>query len=220
MSGLELQQRLAEDGIELPIIFITAHGDVPTCAQAFKAGALDFLEKPLDGKVFLDHVRKALARGAEQKRPGPAAEFAARMNRLTPSEKDVLDMLISGKTLKEIAAVSNVTVQTIWKHRLAIHKKMGVESDVELVRLAAEWAIERARKDRRINNCRFVAFRSAKAASFAERKATLISAPVLSLRDVQPLATGQRGCEEPRFPAGRTAKPGPVRSASIFPPMS
>ena len=124
----------------LPIIFITAHGDVPTCAQALKAGAIDFLEKPLDGKVFLDHVRKALARGEEQRRQGPAAELAARMNRLTPSEKDVLDMLIAGKTLKEIAAVNNVTVQTIWKHRLAIRKKMGVENDVELVRLAGEWA--------------------------------------------------------------------------------
>ena len=87
MGGLEVQQRLAEDGIGLPIIFITAHGDVPTCAQAFKAGALDFLEKPLDGKVFLDHIRKALARGAEQKRQGPAAEFAARMTRLTPAKR-------------------------------------------------------------------------------------------------------------------------------------
>lgn len=145
MSGLELQDRLAKDGVDLPIIFITAHGDVPTCAQAFKAGALEFLEKPLDGKVFLDRVRNALARGVEQKRPGSAAELAARMDRLTPSEKDVLDMLIAGKTLKEIAAVNNVTVQTIWKHRVAIHKKMGVENDVELVRLATEWANERRR---------------------------------------------------------------------------
>ena len=103
IGGLEVQERLAEDGIELPIIFITAHGDIPTCSQAFKAGALDFLEKPVDGKVFVDHVRKALARGAEQKRQGPAAEFAARMSQLTPQEKKVLDLLISGKTLKEIA---------------------------------------------------------------------------------------------------------------------
>ena len=140
MTGLEVQQRLTEDGIDLPIIFITAHGDVPTCARALKAGALDFLEKPLDGKVFLDHVRQALARGTEPKRPGPAAEFAARVTQLTPREKEVLDMLISGKALKEIAAVSNVTVQTIWKQRLAIYRKMGVENDVELVRLATEWA--------------------------------------------------------------------------------
>jgi len=142
MSGLEVQERLAENGIQLPIIFITAHGDVPTCAQAIKAGAIEFLEKPLDGKVFLDRVRKTLARGLEQKRHGPPAEYATRRNRLTPSEKDVMDLLIAGKTLKEIAAVKNVTVQTIWKHRLAIHKKMGVENDVELVRFANEWANE------------------------------------------------------------------------------
>ena len=89
MTGLEVQERLTQDGVDLPIIFITAHGDVPTCARALKAGALEFLEKPLDGKVFLDHVRKALARGTEQKPQGPAAEFAARITQLTPREKEV-----------------------------------------------------------------------------------------------------------------------------------
>ena len=143
MSGLEVQEILAEDGIDLPIIFITAHGDVPSCAQAFKAGALDFLEKPLDGDVFLDHVRKALARGTERKRQGLTAALAARMARLTPSEKEVLDMLISGKSLKTIATLSGVTVQTIWKHRLSIHKKMEVDNDIELVRLVAEWTTAR-----------------------------------------------------------------------------
>jgi two-component system response regulator FixJ len=142
MSGLEVQERLTEEGIGLPIIFITAHGDVPTCAQAMKAGALDFLEKPLDSMVFLEHVRQALARGAEQKRQGPTAEFTACLTRLTPSEKDVLDMLISGKSLKTIATLCDVTVQTIWKHRLSIHKKMGVENEVELVRFATEWGYE------------------------------------------------------------------------------
>ena len=140
MSGLEVQERLGKDGIELPILFITAHGDVPTCARALKAGALDFLEKPLDGKVFLEHVRTALARGAVQKPQGAAAEFAARTTQLTPREKEVLDMLIGGKSLKEIAALSNVTVQTIWKHRLAIYKKLGVENDVELIRIAMQGA--------------------------------------------------------------------------------
>ena len=66
MSGLEVQRILAEDGADLPIIFITAHGDVPTCAHALKAGAVEFLEKPLDGEVFLDHVRRALARGGKE----------------------------------------------------------------------------------------------------------------------------------------------------------
>jgi FixJ family two-component response regulator len=143
MSGLEVQQHLSEKGIELPIIFITAHGDVPTCTRAFKAGALDFVEKPVDGKVFLDRVRKALAHAAEQNRQRPAPEFANRIALLTPSEKGVLDMLISGKSLKTIASLCNVRVQTVWKHRLNIHKKMGVENDVELVRLAIEWANNR-----------------------------------------------------------------------------
>jgi FixJ family two-component response regulator len=120
----------------LPIIFITAHGDVATCSQAFKAGAQEFLEKPLDYAALLNHIRTALARGTEQPLQG---EFAARMSQLTPSEKEVLDLLISGKTLKRIANARNVTVQTVWKHRLSIRQKMGGESDLELVRAAAKW---------------------------------------------------------------------------------
>jgi FixJ family two-component response regulator len=139
LGGLEVQQILAEDGVDLPIIFITAHGDVPTCADAFKAGALDFLEKPLDGEAFLDQVRKALARGAKPVPPGPTAEVAARIARLTLAEKGVLNLLMSGKSLKRIATLSSVTVQTVWKHRLSIHKKMGVDNDVELARLVVDW---------------------------------------------------------------------------------
>jgi FixJ family two-component response regulator len=140
MDGLEVQQRLGDRGIGLPIIFITAHGDVPACAHAFKAGALEFLEKPLDHATLLRHIRTALAREVEQTLQG---EFAARISQLTPSEKEVLDLLISGKTLKEIANVRNVTVQTIWKHRLSILQKMGVQSDLELVRVATQWEGQR-----------------------------------------------------------------------------
>jgi two-component system, LuxR family, response regulator FixJ len=133
LDGLEVQRRLRERHSGLPVIFVTAHGDVPTCTQALKAGALDFLEKPVDGEVLLDHVRDALDRDAQRR------AFASRLSQLTPSETEVLDMLISGKSLKAIAAASNVTVQTIWKHRLNVYKKMGVENDVGLVRLAAQW---------------------------------------------------------------------------------
>jgi two-component system response regulator FixJ len=136
MDGLEVQKRLWQRGSGLPIIFITAHGDVPTCAQAFKAGASEFLEKPLDHATLLDHIRAALARGEQQTLQG---EFTARMSRLTPAEKEVLELLISGKSLKEIAGVREVTVQTIWKHRLSILQKMGVQSDLELVRVATRW---------------------------------------------------------------------------------
>jgi FixJ family two-component response regulator len=131
MGGLEVQQRLAERGIGLPIIFITAHGDVPTCAQAFKGGALDFLEKPLDDAALLNRIQEALARGMEQMRRD---ELTARIDQLTPAEKEVMDLLISGKSLKEIANIRSVTVQTIWKHRLSILQKMGVKSDLDLVR--------------------------------------------------------------------------------------
>jgi FixJ family two-component response regulator len=138
MDGLEVQQRLWQAGIELPIIFITAHGDVPTCAQAFKAGAFDFLEKPVDDEVLLDHIQEALARNAEQKWRISTAEFAARSSQLTPAEKAVLELLISGKSLKEIAISRNVTIQTTWRHRASILRKMGVENDVQLVRIATQ----------------------------------------------------------------------------------
>ena len=137
VDGLEVHRRMKEQGIGLPVIFVTAHGDVPTCVRALQGGAVNFLEKPVDTQALLDHIRKALARDAEQR------AFAGRLRRLTPREKDVLDMLIAGKSLKEIAAVSNVTVQTIWKQRLAIYKKTGVENDVELVRFASEGAGQR-----------------------------------------------------------------------------
>ena len=143
MDGLEVQRRLGEQGVGLPIIFLTAHGDVPTCRQALKAGAFDFLEKPVDDEVLLDHIQQALARDAEHDGQGSAAEFAARANQLTPREKEVLDLLISGKSLKKIAIVSNVTVQTAWRHRLSVFTKMGVENEVELVRFATRWAQER-----------------------------------------------------------------------------
>jgi two-component system, LuxR family, response regulator FixJ len=142
IGGLEVQQRLSERGVTLPIIFITAHGDVPSCAQAFKSGALEFLEKPVDHAVLLKHIREALARGAEHRRQG---EFAARLSQLTPAERQVFDLLISGKTLKEIAGVRNVTVQTAWRHRLGILQKMGAESDLELVRVAVQAGYERPR---------------------------------------------------------------------------
>ena len=140
MDGLELQQKLWDNGIGLPIIFITAHGDLPTCVKAIKAGALEFLEKPIDHAVLLALVRKALARSDEQKK---RAAFAAGMNQLTASEKEVLELLVSGKNLKEIAGVRNVTIQTAWKQQLSILQKVGVENDLELVRVATQLSSQR-----------------------------------------------------------------------------
>jgi FixJ family two-component response regulator len=115
---------------------------VPTCARAFKAKAFDFLEKPVDHDLLLDHIHRALACAAGQKRPAAAAEFGGRLGRLTPAEKEVMDLLISGRSLKEIAIARNVTVQTVWRHRLNVLSKVGVENDVELVRTATQAAYE------------------------------------------------------------------------------
>jgi FixJ family two-component response regulator len=133
MGGLEVQRRLLEIGSRLPILFVTAHGDVPACVKAFQGGAIDFLEKPVDGRVFLEQIRKGLAQGTR------IAEIAARVNQLTAREKEVMEMLVAGKTLKEIAGVTNVRTETVWKHRLAVFTKMQVENEVELVRLVSQW---------------------------------------------------------------------------------
>ena len=139
LDGLEVQKRLSQRGISLPIIFLTAHGDVPACSQAFKAGAFEFLEKPVDGPVLLAHIQKALARDAQRRQDSAISGFSTHMSLLTPSERAVFDLLIAGKSLKDIAIARTVTVQTAWKQRGAILKKMGVENDVELAGLAAQW---------------------------------------------------------------------------------
>jgi two-component system, LuxR family, response regulator FixJ len=136
LDGLEVQQGMRQRGIELPVIFLTAHGDVPNCAQAFRDGAFDFLEKPADDETLLDRIAKAIARDAQRRAQGSAPEFAARAERLTPTEKDVLELLVAGKSLKQIAAARGVTVQTIWRHRESVLEKMEVENTAALIRAA------------------------------------------------------------------------------------
>jgi FixJ family two-component response regulator len=143
MSGLDVQEQLAKRGVLMPIIFITSHGDVPTCSHAFRAGAFEFLEKPVDDEVLVSHIQKALARDADQRKPGSVTQYANRLSRLTPRELEVLDGLVVGKTLKEIATKQDVTVQTVWRHRGNIFLKMGVETEADLVRMATLWAQHR-----------------------------------------------------------------------------
>jgi FixJ family two-component response regulator len=133
LGGLEVQQRLQELGAELPIIFLTAHGDVATCAKAFRSGAFDFLEKPVDDEVLLARVQRALARNTQERR---RADFLSRVGGLTPREKAVFELLIIGRSLKEIASALDITVQTVWRHRDSVLRKMNTANDVELARLA------------------------------------------------------------------------------------
>jgi len=136
MNGLELQRRLVSAGEPIPIIFVSAHGDVSTCVEAMKAGAVDFLEKPVEGELLLDLVRDALKE--DSKRHGQAsstAEIKTRIERLTTREREVMELLYGGKSIKRIASELGITVQTAAKHRVRVLEKIEVDSDAELVRI-------------------------------------------------------------------------------------
>lgn len=139
MDGLTLQQTLRDRKIGLPIVFMTAYGDVPTCARAFRGGATDFLEKPVNDKVLLEHIEKLIAQEKEGRSSNGGACFGDRVRLLTPTETEVLEGLIQGKSIKEIARLRKVSVQTIWRHQMNIFYKLGVESQIELVRVATQW---------------------------------------------------------------------------------
>ncbi len=142
MDGLALQQALRERNIRLPIIFMTAYGDVPTCARAFRGGAADFLEKPIDDKVLLEHIERLVAQEKQRKDDGGDSCFGDRVSLLTPTESEILEALLEGKSIKEIARARKVSVQTTWRHQMNIFLKLGVESQIELVRLATQWQFE------------------------------------------------------------------------------
>jgi len=142
MGGLALQQALRERKIRLPIIFMTAYGDVPTCARAFRAGATDFLEKPINDKVLLDHIERLIAQESQRRESSGSRGFGDRLSLLTPTESEVLEALIEGKSIKEISRARKVSVQTIWRHQMNIFLKVGVESHIELVRVATEWQLQ------------------------------------------------------------------------------
>ncbi|MGU3495755.1 response regulator transcription factor [Xanthobacteraceae bacterium A53D] len=132
VSGLQLQQKLTERGIDWPAIMITGHGDVNACRRAFKAGIVDFLTKPVDEQVLLDALQAAsalLEQALERK------EAHALLGRLTEREREVLDMVCRGWATKEIAASLAVSARTIDAHRANIAEKLGTSSVAEFVRL-------------------------------------------------------------------------------------
>jgi FixJ family two-component response regulator len=136
MDGLELQRRLVSAGEHIPIIFVSGYGDIPTCVEAMKAGAVDFLEKPVDGDLLLELVRGALEDGSKRPDQGPSrAEIETRVERLSIREREIMGLLCDGKSMKKIAIELGITVQTVSKHRAHILEKMKVDSDAELVRI-------------------------------------------------------------------------------------
>jgi len=148
-SGLDIQQRLAALDNPVPIVFLTGHGDVPQSVRAMKAGAVDFLTKPVDAPTLLDAVARALARDvANRAVRGRQHEARRRYDRLTPREREVFAHLISGQLNKQVGFDLGITERTIKIHRRQVLEKMEADSIAELVRIAADLGIEPAGKVR------------------------------------------------------------------------
>ena len=140
-SGLELQGALQQQGIALPVIFLTGHADVPTSVKAMKAGAVDFLEKPVERDTLLDALRRALARDAEQRAAREAAlRQSKRLSVLTPREREIFDRIVAGKLNKQIADELGLGLRTVKAYRAQLMEKLGVTKAAELGKLAGEWA--------------------------------------------------------------------------------
>jgi len=145
MDGLELQEKLISLGDRLPTIFVTGHGDVSSSVRALKSGAFDFLEKPVDDQALLKAIRKAVEEDHHQRRRWKQehSDIGARIRRLSPREREVMELLYAGKSMKQIAFELGITFQTVAKHRARVLEKVEVEGDTELVRLlAAHWLQE------------------------------------------------------------------------------
>jgi len=139
MSGIELQHELVEQGISLPCIVITGHGDIPMAVDAMKAGVVDFVEKPFRDQDLLDNVQKALQIDARTRRRRiRKIDIETKTSSLTPREEEITSLLASGRSSKTIAYELGISQKTVDFHRAHILRKMGVDSVVELVLLTRE----------------------------------------------------------------------------------
>jgi FixJ family two-component response regulator len=137
LSGLELQDQMAAAGINIPIIFITGHGNVPASVRAMKAGAVDFLEKPFDDLALLDAIHRAIAKDTQAKQAQAKIKVInQRVSSLTPREKEVFTLVVTGMLNKQVAFELGTSEKTIKVHRARVMQKMFAESFADLVRLA------------------------------------------------------------------------------------
>jgi RNA polymerase sigma factor (sigma-70 family) len=135
-SGLQLQTALGEKGASLPIIFLTGHGDVSQSVQAMKHGAFDFLTKPVNAKKLLPAIHAAIEKDAvARQEQARLSEICARLNTLTPREREVLEHVVTGQLNKQIADDLGITEATVKMHRARVMAKMKVQSVAELARL-------------------------------------------------------------------------------------
>ena len=136
MSGLELQERLTEDGYHIPVIVLTGFGDVPAAVRALKGGAVDFVEKPFNPQALLDLVQQALVRDTElREQAAREADLAERMALLTPREGEIMALVVAGTANKVIAIDLSISERTVELHRGRIMKKMQARSVAELMRI-------------------------------------------------------------------------------------
>jgi RNA polymerase sigma factor (sigma-70 family) len=145
ISGIDFQRQLNKADIRIPIIFITAHGDVPMSVKAMKAGAVEFLIKPFHDQNLLDAVQTAIEKDRLRRlREAEIAELQERLSTLTPREREVLPLVISGLLNKQIAAEINASEATVKVHRSQLMRKLEAKSVPDLVRMAEKMGIRAA----------------------------------------------------------------------------
>ena len=142
ISGLDLQRELLEAKVHIPVIFITAHGDIPMTVRAMKAGAVEFLTKPFRDQDLLDAIHLGLGRDhARRLQEEEIARLRERYESLTPREREVLPLVVSGLPSKQIADAIGATEATVKVHRSQLMRKMGANSVADLVRMAEKMGI-------------------------------------------------------------------------------
>ena len=147
ISGLDLQRKLAEKGVEIPIIFITGHGTVPMSVKAMKAGAVDFLQKPFEDQELLDAAQRSIELDRQKrKEKKEISDIKRGVKSLTSREYGVFVLVITGLLNKQIAAEMDLSENTVKSHRASIMKKMNAESLADLVRFAEKASIETSQK--------------------------------------------------------------------------